>query len=99
MEVRMYTLHIEHDVVDFDRWKELFDSDPVNRQRSGVRRYSIMRSIDHPSHISIDLELERRSDAEALQASLTQLWERVGESVMINPHTQIKEVVESKELI
>src|SRR5579863_10086471 len=35
-------LRIEHPVVDFDRWREAFDSDPEGRESSGVRRYRVM---------------------------------------------------------
>jgi hypothetical protein len=39
-----------------------------------------MRSIDDPNHVNIDLELDQRSAAEALQTSLLKLWEEFGDS-------------------
>jgi hypothetical protein len=33
----MYILRIEHPVPDFEGWKTAFDSDPVGREKSGVR--------------------------------------------------------------
>jgi hypothetical protein len=35
----MHILRIEHPVPDYDSWKAAFDSDPVGRERSAVRRY------------------------------------------------------------
>jgi hypothetical protein len=42
----MYMLRIEHPVPNFDGWKKAFDSDPVDREKSGVRRYQILRPPD-----------------------------------------------------
>ena len=41
----MYMLQIEHPVPDFDGWKQAFDSDPVGREKLGVRRYRILRPV------------------------------------------------------
>lgn len=41
-------LQIEHPVRDFDAWKAALDSDPVGRERGGVRRYRILRPTDDP---------------------------------------------------
>jgi len=38
----MTILRIEHPIPDFDAWKKAFDSDPVGREKSGVRRYQIL---------------------------------------------------------
>jgi len=35
----MTILHVEHAISDFETWKRAFDSDPVQREQSGVRRY------------------------------------------------------------
>ena len=42
----MTTLRIEHKVPNFDGWKKAFDSDPIDRKKSGVNRYSIYRPAD-----------------------------------------------------
>jgi hypothetical protein len=39
----MPILQIEHKVANFDGWKKAFDSDPVGRKKSGVRRDHIFR--------------------------------------------------------
>ena len=91
----MTILRIEHPVPDFERWKQAFDSDPVGRAQSGVRRYRILRSVDDPSYVMIDLELDDPEAAAALLARLRELWS--GVDVMRDPRTRIAEVVESEE--
>jgi hypothetical protein len=93
----MPILRIEHPVHDFDGWKTAFDNDPVGRKQSGVRRYQILRSIDDPNYVMIDLEFDTKSEAEALLAAMRTVWGRVAGSVMSNPQARIVETVESKE--
>lgn len=91
----MYILRIEHPVPNYDVWKAAFDSDPIDRQGSGVRRYRIMRATDDPNYVMIDLEFESLSEAESAHAALRELWERV--DVLQDPRARSVEVVESKE--
>lgn len=93
----MTILHIEHPVPDFDGWKKAFDSDPVGREKSGVRRYQILRPIDDPNYVMIDLEFGTTSQAEALLAAMRVVWSRVEGKIMMNPQARIVEVVETKE--
>jgi hypothetical protein len=92
----MTILRIEHPVPDFDAWKRAFDSDPIGRQRGGVRRYRVMRATDDPNYVLIDLEFDASSEAEAFLSALRELWGRV--DVMHDPEARIAEVVESEEL-
>ena len=66
----VYILRIEHPVAYYDAWKAAFDSDPIGREHSGVRRYRIMRSTDDPSHVMLDLEFYSLGEAEAVKAAL-----------------------------
>lgn len=91
----MHILRIEHPVPNFDAWKEAFDSDPINREQSGVRRYRVFRPIDDPNYVMIDLEFDSAGEAEAVHAALRELWGRV--EVMHSPQARIAEAVESKE--
>ena len=59
----MYILRI-----DYGAWKKAFDSDPFGRAKSGVRRYQVLRPVDDPNYVMIDLEFDTPSDAEALLA-------------------------------
>ena len=92
----MVTLHIEHPIFDFARWKNAFDSDPVNREKSGVRRYQISRPIDDPNYVMIDLEFDTTGKAEALLAAMRNVWRNVDGKIMANPQVRIVEVVETK---
>lgn len=88
-------MRIEHPVSNYERWKATFDSDPIDREGSGVQRYRIMRAADDPNYVMIDLEFEGASEAEAVHAALRDLWERV--DVMQDPRARQVEVVESRE--
>jgi len=91
----MFILHIEHKVPNFDRWKKAFETDPVNRKKSGVRRYSILRPIDDPNYVIINLEFESLTGAEETLASLRKLWSKVEGQIMMNPQTRILDLVET----
>jgi hypothetical protein len=93
----MATLRIEHPVPDYDAWKRSFDKDPVGRQKSGVRRYQVLRAIDDPNYVMIDLEFATATDAEALLAAMRVIWDRVQSTIISNPQARIVEAVESKE--
>ena len=93
----MPILRIEHSVPDFDGWKRAFDSDPVDRTKSGVRRYQVLRSINDPNYVMIDLEFDTQSEAEALLAAMREVWGRVQGKVVLDPQARIVETVETKE--
>jgi len=93
----MYILRIEHAVSNFDGWKKAFDSDPVGREKSGVRRYRIMRPVDDPQYIMIDLEFESTSHAEAVLAAMRDVWGRVQGKIIFKLQARIVEAVETKE--
>jgi hypothetical protein len=92
----MYILRMEHPVPDFDGWKKAFDSDPVGRQKSGVRRYWILRPIDDSKYVMIDLEFSTQGEAEALLAAMRVIWGRVEGTIITNPKARIAEAVETK---
>lgn len=91
----MYTLCIEHPVPSYEKWKQAFDSDPVGREKMRVRRYQILRPMDNPNYVMINLEFDTAGDAEALLNAMRAVWTRVEGTIMTNPKTQIVEVVET----
>jgi len=93
----MFIVQIEHPVPNFDAWKQAFDSDPVGRERSGVRRYQVLRPIDNPNYVMIDLDFDSARAAEAFLAAMREVWRRVEGTIIESPRVQIVEVVESKE--
>jgi hypothetical protein len=93
----MTTLRIEHPVPHFEGWKSVFDSDPMGRERSGVRRHQVARSIHDPNYVMIDLDFDSVDEAQAFLASLRQLWAGAGGQVSANQQARIVEIVETRE--
>jgi hypothetical protein len=92
------TLRIEHPVGNYESWKNMFDRDPIGRQKSGVRRYRILRPADDPSYVMIDLEFDGLKEAEIVRSALLNLWKSPeAQKVMQNPKLRIVEQIETKE--
>jgi hypothetical protein len=94
----MHILRIEHAVPDFAAWKRAFDSDPLGRQRSGVRRYRVLRPVEDPRYVLVDLEFDTRPEAEAMLHALRRLWGQVEGKVIDKGTVRIVEVAEAVEL-
>ena len=92
----MIMLRIEHPVPNFEGWKQAFDNDLVGREKSGVRRYQILRASDDPNYVLIDLEFDTTQQAEALLAAMRVVWGRVEGTIMTNPKARIVEIAETK---
>lgn len=90
----MYILHIEHPVLNYNGWKQAFDSDPVGREKMGVQRYQILRPLDDPNFVMIDLEFNTASQAEALLAAMRNVWKNVDGKIILTPQVRISERVE-----
>jgi len=93
----MTILQIEHQVPNYDGWKKAFDSDPIDRKKSGVKRFRIYRPSDQPNYVIIDLEFESLDNAQATLAALKNLWGKVEGTVMMNPKTRILELLNTTE--
>ncbi len=93
----MFILQFEHPVMNYDGWKKVFDSDPLGRQKSGVRRYRIFRPTDNPNYVIGELEFDRVEQAEAMLAALRRLWGNVEGKLIETAKSRIIEVVESKQ--
>jgi hypothetical protein len=94
----MPLLRIEHRVADYEGLKQAFDSDPADRKGSGVKRYWIMRSIDDPQQVQIDLEFDTVGQAEALLASMRSIWNQIQGKVIFEPRANVVEIVEDTSL-
>lgn len=91
-------VRIEHAIGNFDAWKRTFDSDPLGRQKGGVRRYRIFRPTDDQNYVMIDLEFDNPQQAQTFTAALQRMWSGGdAQRVMQNPKVRIVEVAESKE--
>jgi hypothetical protein len=93
----MTILQIEHQIPNYDGWKKAFDNDPIDRKKSGVKRYRVYRPADNPNYVIIDLEFDNPDNAQATLNALKNLWGKVEGTVMNNPKTRILEITESKE--
>ena len=94
----MPIVRIEHAVPSFEKWKQVFDSDPSDRKGSGVRRYQILRSQDDPNYVMIDLECDSLGEAEAFLRTMERIWGGPGKAVMQIPRARVADRVEAKEL-
>ena len=70
----MITVRIEHPVKSFETWKGAFDADPVDRRGSGVRRYQILRPLDDPAFVMIDLDFDSEQEAAGFLAAMRRVW-------------------------
>ncbi len=96
----MHVLQIEYPVPDYGAWKAAFDRDLLDREGSGVRLYRLLRPVDDPNYVAIDLEFEHASEAEAYLAALQRQFYSSREASPAaggGPKTRIAEVAEVKE--
>ncbi len=94
----MPIVRIEHTVSDFEKWRELFDSDPVDRKGSGVRRYQILRGQHDPNYVTIDLQFDETDEAETFVQRIEQLWEGPAKDELLGPRARILDSVDVREL-
>jgi hypothetical protein len=92
----MFVLRIEHTTSDYDKWKQLFDSDPVDRAGKGVRRHYVSRAVDEPSFVSIELAFDTEEQANALLDAMRGVWSRMPGDVISAPSSRIFEVAEEQ---
>ena len=97
LEVKLIILRIEHKVENYEKWKKTFDSDPINRKQSGVRRHRISQLTDDSRYVIIDLEFDTINNAEAALTALHKLWKNVEGTIMFNPQTRIINLIETIE--
>ena len=91
----MIILQVEHSIQSFEGWRKAFESDPVNRKKSGVRSYKIFRPVDDPNYVIIHLEFDNVKEAEDTLTALRNLWVNVEGKVMMNPQSRILDLVEA----
>ncbi len=70
----MFLLRIQHPVLDFERWRMAFDSDPLDRRASGVSNYALYRGTADDSFVGIDLEFTTLADAQLMLQRLQGMW-------------------------
>ena len=96
----MLTLHIEHAIHDFESWRTAFDRDPAGCHAGGVRRYRVLRPVDNPNYVMIDLDFDSRIKAEAFLDAMHKVWESPAAAPALSgaPRAMIVETVDSVEV-
>lgn len=61
----MTTLHIEHAITDYGTWKAAFDRFAPARTQAGVHGHRILRPVDDPAYLVIDLDFATEQEATA----------------------------------
>jgi len=92
----MHVLRIEHPTAGYDGWKAAFNSDPVGRERMGVRRHQVLRAEDDPRFVCIELTFDSVAAAEALHAAMREVWKQVAGTVVFDPQVRIFELTEDR---
>ncbi|NLE22193.1 MAG: hypothetical protein GX624_05370 [Actinobacteria bacterium] len=93
----MYVLNIWHTVSDYGEWKKVFDSDPLEREASGVRRYVLEHPVGNENMVIGHLEFDSLGEAEAFAGRLEETWRGVASEMVSDPGYTISEVVERGE--
>jgi hypothetical protein len=89
----MYVLNYWHTVSDYSEWKRIFDSDPLGREASGVRRVSIERPVDDENTVIGELEFDSQGEAETFAGRLQEIWNGSASSTVSNTGYRITEVI------
>ena len=96
----MFTLHIEHEIHDYDSWRAAFDRDPAGRRQAGVRHYRVSRPIDDRNYVLIDLDFDSSNEAESFVETMRKVWQTPAAAPALRgaPQTRIVETVERTNL-
>ena len=90
----MYVLNFWHTVPDYAEWKRVFDSDPLDREGSGVRRYTLTRPTDDERTVIGALEFDSLREAEIFAGRLREVWKGLGSEVVADAQLRFTEVLE-----
>ena len=93
----MYVLNYWHTTAEYAAWKKMFDSDPLGREASGVRRYSIERPMDDEHTVVGELEFDTLGEAETFAGRLQEVWKGPASQTVSNTGYRITQVLEQKQ--
>lgn len=94
----MITLRIEHRISSFDGWKKAFDSDPINRKQSGVKRYRIYRPADNPELVIIELDFDNPDQAQSTEKALRRILPNIEGKLVFDVQMKFLEIFEETTL-
>ena len=92
----MSTLLIEHKISDFATWHDAFTRFAARRREGGVIGELIMRPVDDPHYVIVELEFTTLDEARQFQHFLeSQVWSTPASSPALvgSPRARIAEVV------
>lgn len=90
----MITLRIEHKISNFDGWKKAFDSDPINRKKSGVIRYRIYQPVANPESVIIELDFDSLEQAQTAQTALKNIFPNIEGKLIFDVKLKILNIIE-----
>jgi hypothetical protein len=95
----MPTLQLEHAVKDFALWKAAFDRDPIDRRALGVRRHRVLRPLDDPNYVVVELEFDTTAEAQTCAVALRELWSsrQAAPALIGAPCVRIVDAVEDRD--
>jgi len=94
----MVTLRIEHKISSYDGWKNAFDSDPINRKKSGVKRYRIYRPMDNQDFVIIELDFDNLNQAQVTQTALQNIFPNIEGKLIFDVKLGILNIIEETNL-
>jgi hypothetical protein len=66
----MFTLSIEHAIIDFRTWKQGFDRFGEAREKAGVLSHRVRRPVDDPHYLVIELDFAAQENADTFRRFL-----------------------------
>lgn len=93
----MPIVQIEHEVRDFEAWKIAFDNGPANRKEAGVLRYRILRPVDDPHYVMVEVEFESTEEARAFIDAMQDVWDGLAYKSAASPRARIVDALETRE--
>jgi hypothetical protein len=57
------------DTGDYDKWRQMFDSDPAGRKQSATK-HRVFRGVDNPNEVFVSLEFPSMDEAKAFRERL-----------------------------
>jgi heme-degrading monooxygenase HmoA len=90
----MATLLIHHRVIDYDAWKEAYDSAEELQRNGGVRSHRVWRGGDDPNRVVVEHTFDSREAAESFVNS-RELREAMGGAGVDESSLQIEHLEEA----
>jgi hypothetical protein len=81
------------DTGDYDKWKQMFDSDPAGRKQSG-QGHRVFRSVADPNTVFVSVEFASADEAKSFRERL--LASGALDNVTVEQEPTVAELVDEK---